>query len=76
MRINRELISGSYKNIRQIKIIGALDKKQALETSVRFEVFMAVTMKNGVFWDVIPCGSCEKSSGPNGNIHYQNSVSS
>jgi hypothetical protein len=24
---------------------------------VRFEVFMAVTMKNGVFWDVTPCGS-------------------
>jgi hypothetical protein len=27
--------------------------------SVRFEVFMAVTMKNGVFWDVMPCGSCK-----------------
>jgi hypothetical protein len=26
--------------------------------SVRFEVFTAVTMKNGVFWDVTPCGSC------------------
>jgi hypothetical protein len=24
---------------------------------VRFEFFMAVTMKNGVFWDVTPCGS-------------------
>jgi hypothetical protein len=24
---------------------------------VRFEVFMAVTIKNGVFWDVMPCGS-------------------
>jgi hypothetical protein len=24
---------------------------------VRFEVFAAVTMKNGVFWDVTPCGS-------------------
>jgi hypothetical protein len=24
---------------------------------VRFEVFTAVTMKNGVFWDVTPCGS-------------------
>jgi hypothetical protein len=23
----------------------------------RFEVFTAVTMKNGVFWDVTPCGS-------------------
>jgi hypothetical protein len=27
--------------------------------SVRFEVFTTVTMKNGVFWDVTPCGSCK-----------------
>jgi hypothetical protein len=27
--------------------------------SVRYEVFTAVTMKNGVFWDVTPCGSCK-----------------
>jgi hypothetical protein len=26
---------------------------------VRFEVFTAVTMKNGFFWDVTPCGSCK-----------------
>jgi hypothetical protein len=26
---------------------------------VRFQVFTAVTMKNGVFWDVRPCGSCK-----------------
>jgi hypothetical protein len=26
---------------------------------VRFEVFTAVTMKNGVFWYVTKCGSCE-----------------
>jgi hypothetical protein len=25
---------------------------------VRFEVFKAVTMKNGVFWDIRSCGSC------------------
>jgi hypothetical protein len=25
---------------------------------VRFEGFTAVIMKNGVFWDVTPCGSC------------------
>jgi hypothetical protein len=25
---------------------------------VRFEDFTAVTVKNGVFWDVTPCGSC------------------
>jgi hypothetical protein len=27
--------------------------------SVRFDVFTAVTMKNGVFWDVTPCDSCK-----------------
>jgi hypothetical protein len=26
---------------------------------VKIEVFTAVTMKNGVFWDVMPCGSCK-----------------
>jgi hypothetical protein len=26
---------------------------------VRFEVFTAVPMKNGVLWDVTPCGSCK-----------------
>jgi hypothetical protein len=25
----------------------------------RFEVFMTVIMKNAVFWDVIPLGSCK-----------------
>jgi hypothetical protein len=25
-----------------------------------FEVFMVVTIKNAVFWDVTPCGSCKK----------------
>jgi hypothetical protein len=24
---------------------------------IRFEVFMVVTMKNAIFWDVMPCGS-------------------
>jgi hypothetical protein len=26
---------------------------------IEFEVFTAVTMKNAVFWDVTPCGSCK-----------------
>jgi hypothetical protein len=30
-----------------------------LDRNVRFEVFTAVTMKNGVFWDITPCGSCK-----------------
>jgi hypothetical protein len=27
--------------------------------NVRFEVFTAVTMKNDVFWDVMPCCPCK-----------------
>jgi hypothetical protein len=30
-----------------------------LRFCIRFEVFTAVTMKNNVFWDVTPCGSCK-----------------
>jgi hypothetical protein len=26
---------------------------------IRFEVFTAVTMKNAVFWDITPFGSCK-----------------
>jgi hypothetical protein len=33
-----------------------IEKKQNF---LRFEVSTAVTMKNGVFWDVTPCGSCK-----------------
>jgi hypothetical protein len=29
----------------------------------RFEVFTAVTMKNGVFWVVTPCGFCHPDEG-------------
>jgi hypothetical protein len=29
---------------------------------VKFEVYTAVTMKNG-FWDVTPCGSCKEPHG-------------
>jgi hypothetical protein len=29
------------------------------ERYIRFEVFTALTMKNGVFWDVTPRGSCK-----------------
>jgi hypothetical protein len=27
---------------------------------LRFEIFTAVTMKNAVFWDATPCGSCRR----------------
>jgi hypothetical protein len=35
------------------------DPRQIDYSFVRFEVFTAVTMKNVVFWDVMPCGSCK-----------------
>jgi aspartyl-tRNA synthetase len=34
-----------------------LFKHKTILSNERFEVFTAVTMKNGVFWDVTPCGS-------------------
>jgi hypothetical protein len=34
-----------------------LQQIQQQKKNVRFEVFTAVTMKNGVFWAVTPCGS-------------------
>jgi hypothetical protein len=39
---------------RVLRIIFGLKRDEV--TEVRFEVFMAVTMKNGVFWDVMPHG--------------------
>jgi hypothetical protein len=36
-----------------------LHKSETLKFSVSFEVFTVVTMKNAVFWDVTPCGSCK-----------------
>jgi hypothetical protein len=39
---------------------------------VRFEVFKAVTMKNAVFWDVTPCGSCKnRRFGGSQRLHQQ-----
>jgi hypothetical protein len=34
---------------------------QTLIFLVGFEVFMAGTMKNGVFWDVTPCSSSQNT---------------
>jgi hypothetical protein len=39
---------------------------------IRFEVFTAVTMKTGVFWDVTPCGSCKnRRFGGTYSLHHQ-----
>jgi hypothetical protein len=39
--------------------IGELGTTQAATSNRRFEVFTAVTMKNGVFWGVTSRGSCK-----------------
>jgi hypothetical protein len=41
---------------RKVKIVVPLMKYMHC---IRFEVFTAVTMKNGVFWVATPCGSCK-----------------
>jgi hypothetical protein len=39
---------------------------------VRFEAFMAVTMKNSLFCDVTPCGSCKnRRFGGTQRFHHQ-----
>jgi hypothetical protein len=40
--------------------------------AVRSQVFTAVTMKNSVFWDVTPCGSCKNGRfGETYRLHCQ-----
>jgi hypothetical protein len=34
-------------------------RNRSAQRNVRCEVFTAVTMTNGVFWDVTPCSSCK-----------------
>jgi hypothetical protein len=41
--------SSSYRSVNMIDV----------SMYLRFDVFTAVTMKDGVFWDVAPRGSCK-----------------
>jgi hypothetical protein len=39
---------------------------------VEFELFTAVTMKNSLFWDMVPCRSCEnRRFGGTYSLHLQ-----
>jgi hypothetical protein len=40
----------------------------------RFEVSTAVTMKNGILWDVTPCGSCKNRPPSSGWLLVRASV--
>jgi hypothetical protein len=41
------------------------------KSNVRYGGFTAVTMKNAVFWDVIPCGSCKSRRFGGMYLHHQ-----
>jgi hypothetical protein len=56
------LTVSSYQLYSEVRDVSEHDTMQVLANNVipfRFEVFPAVTMKNNVFWDVTPCGSCK-----------------
>jgi hypothetical protein len=60
-----ESLNNSGNRIRTVELVPRSNTTPSSQmdndnkSDVRFEVFTAVTMKNGVFWDVTPCGSCK-----------------
>jgi hypothetical protein len=49
-----------YGHLAAISVYGLVGNSMAnYQGSGRVEVFTAVTMRNGVFWDVTPCGFCK-----------------
>jgi hypothetical protein len=46
-------------DVKRQNLILKKNVKSTYTGGVRLEVFTAVTMTNGVFWDVTPCGSCK-----------------
>jgi hypothetical protein len=43
--------------LEMLAVIAIVAPCEEIHFSVRFEVFTAVTMNNGIFWDVTLCGS-------------------
>jgi hypothetical protein len=60
-RIKVRISTTESKTITNTKSHNSLSWKLKIKF-LRFEVFTAMTMKNGVFWDVMPCGSCKNRS--------------
>jgi hypothetical protein len=59
-KFHQSFVDGCCVDIIHISnVVKKLNVASALLKLLRFEVFTAVTMKNGVFWDVTPCGSCK-----------------
>jgi hypothetical protein len=55
-----------------VPVAAELGVHQTLLNYVPFEGFTAVSMKNGVFWDVTTCGSCmNRSFGGTYHLHDQ-----
>jgi hypothetical protein len=70
--VSEELIA-SFIRVTRIGELGTTlavtsNRRTLRRNTKAFDVFTAVTMKNGVFWDVTPCGSCK-------NRHFGGSYS-
>jgi hypothetical protein len=59
LTLNIRRIFLPYDGVSNSKMSWTKWKLQTCIDHVRFEIFTAVTMKNGVFWVVTPCGSCK-----------------
>jgi hypothetical protein len=56
----------------QLQVFSSVPSSQTPSVYVKFEVFIAVTMKNTVFWDVAPCRSClNRCFGGTCRLHLQ-----
>jgi hypothetical protein len=55
---NYHVINSDY-NSGNIAVCSMTRHMTNSSNDVRFEVFTAMTMKNGVSWDVTPCSSCK-----------------
>jgi hypothetical protein len=50
----------SHTKLRHLPLLSRINIEALIHLiDIRLEVFTAVTMKNGVFWDVMTCGSCK-----------------
>jgi hypothetical protein len=53
------LVEFKLSHFISLKFVLIISPQTVFLYNVRFEVFTAVTMKNGVFWDAMPYGSCK-----------------
>jgi hypothetical protein len=60
-RTSRSFIGSSFLKtpFNYLENLSGICEEELYKCYVRFEVFTAVTIKNGVFWDITLCGSCK-----------------